>query len=558
MSVNYEDIIREIQRNDPNLPTIVNELTNVLQNPDASTFAVEEVMTSDQSMTIAVNTSFYRGGRDRVTDLREAVSNLGFEKIRNVILTTSLFKMFSGPSAEEKFSLTGLWRHSLGVASTSRLIAKYLGKSWHETVYTCGLVHDIGKFARFRFDEGKDEEDFIKDSQLALDKKINFHKAELINDSPKHDYLGYLICKNWGLSSYVEGVVRWHHEPNPDLRKGVTSEEAHELIDVVIFANWAVNHLKFGFSGHETPDTPPDALLRRLNLDASQVDQIQADIENELTLTEDFCELLDIGQESGGGTPKDRKSPIKFSKSLKHKQRQRSWLDWFLNFTLSFFSKNKKEDLRSDWVGMLSSVSDCNEEEVKPFEVSKDIESILVDEIRSVFGKGKRNIDLLDESIQITDLMSADRDANVPSLGEEQMNLLMGEVKKTFHEPMRVSETKAKKLDEFPQKADSTDVQNDWLGTLAAISNFEEIKSLKRVPKEREDTFLDEVKNVFGESQNQENLFDESIQIAGIMDTDGDGPVPQLSELQKELLMNEVRKISSNSERKEEPPSPNF
>ena len=552
MSVNYEYLVNQIQRNHPTLPIIVNELTNDLQNPDASTFAVEDVMTTDQSMTTKIlrfaNTSFYRGDRDEKTEMH------GLGKIRNVVLTTSLFKMFSGPSAEEKFSLTGLWKHSLGVASASRLIAKYLGKSWHERAYTCGLVHDIGKVARFNLDEGKDVKDFIKDSQLALDKKINFHKAELINGSPKHYILGYLICKNWGLSKFAEVVVRWHHEPNPELRKKVTSEEAHELIDVVIFANWAVNYLKFGFSGHETPDTPPDALLRRLNLDASQVDQIQADIENELKMTEDFCEKLDSGQESGGGTPKDRKSPIKFSKSLKHRK-QRSWLDWFLNFTLSFFSKNKKEDLRSDWVGMLSSVSDCNEKKVKPFEVSKDIESILVDEIRSVFGKGKRNIDLLDESIQIADLMSADKNADVPSLSEEQMNLLMGEVKKTFHEPTRVSEPKAKESkDESSQKADSTDLQNDWVGTFAAISNIEEIKTLKGVPKEREDTLLHEVKNVFGERQDKQDLFDESIQIAGMMDTDGGGTVPQLSEEQKEFLMKEVRIAFNNSEEKRSTP----
>jgi hypothetical protein len=49
--------------------------------------------------------------------------------------------------------------------------------------------------------------------------------------------------------------------PNPERRQKVTSEEAHELIDVVIFANWAVNDQKFGFSGHESPDKPSDALL---------------------------------------------------------------------------------------------------------------------------------------------------------------------------------------------------------------------------------------------------------------------------------------------------------
>ena len=38
-----------------------------------------------------------------------------------------------------------------------------------------------------------------------------------------------------------------------------------------------------------------DALLDRLNLHPSQVDQICSDIENELKMTEDFCDLLDSG-----------------------------------------------------------------------------------------------------------------------------------------------------------------------------------------------------------------------------------------------------------------------
>ena len=298
-TINYEYLVGQIQRNLPTLPTIVNELTNVLQNPDASTFAVEDVMTADQSMTMKIlrvaNTSFYRGGRERVTDANEAIGTLGFEKIRNVVLTTSVFKMFSGPSAEQKFSLEGLWKHCLGVASASRCIANFLGKSWHERAYTCGLVHDIGKVARFKLDESEETEDFITDSQTSLDKKINFYKSELINQSPRHDYLGYLICKNWGLSSFVEGVVRWHHEPQTERRQKVTSEEAHELIDVVILANWAVNDQKFGFSGHESPDKPSDALLSRLNLNPGQIDHLCKDIENELKMTEDFCDLLDSG-----------------------------------------------------------------------------------------------------------------------------------------------------------------------------------------------------------------------------------------------------------------------
>ena len=70
------------------------------------------------------------------------------------------------------------------------------------------------------------------------------------------------------------------------------SEEAGEVIDLVILANWTVNHLKFGFSGHECPDHPSDALLQRLNLTSAYIDQILESISSELQLTKEFCSML--------------------------------------------------------------------------------------------------------------------------------------------------------------------------------------------------------------------------------------------------------------------------
>ena len=295
--VDYEALIQQIQRNLPTLPIIVNELTNILENPDTSTQQVEEVMVTDQSICTRIlriaNTTFYRGNREKVTDANEAIGALGFDKIKDVILTTSVFKVFAGKeSAEQRFSLEGLWKHSMGVAAASRAIAKYLGRSWHETAYTCGLVHDIGKVARFKLDEDNNDNLFLRDSQTALDQKINFFQAELSNGSPRHDYLGYLICRHWGLSGAVEGVVRWHHEPNPDKRQKVRIEsDTSDLIDLVIVANWIVNDLEFGFSGHEAADTPSDALLARLRID--HLDKVIEDVRSELELTEDFCGILE-------------------------------------------------------------------------------------------------------------------------------------------------------------------------------------------------------------------------------------------------------------------------
>ena len=98
MTIDYNFLINQIQRELPTLPNVVNELTKILDNPNSSGFCVEDVMASDQSMTMKIlrvaNTSFYRGNRERVTSVNEAVGSLGFESIKNIVLNSSVFKIF--------------------------------------------------------------------------------------------------------------------------------------------------------------------------------------------------------------------------------------------------------------------------------------------------------------------------------------------------------------------------------------------------------------------------------------------------------------------------------
>ena len=126
MGINYENLISQIQRNLPTLPTVLSELSNIMKDPNCSSIAVEEVMASDQSMTMKIlrvaNTSFYRGSRERVTSTSEAIGSLGFEKIKNIALTTSVFEFFSNEKEKDKLLLEDLWKHSLGVGWASRKI----------------------------------------------------------------------------------------------------------------------------------------------------------------------------------------------------------------------------------------------------------------------------------------------------------------------------------------------------------------------------------------------------------------------------------------------------
>ena len=85
------DQIKEI----PTLPTIVFELNQHLQNPEASIAKVSETIEKDQAMSLKilklVNSAFY-GFQSKVSDVKNAVVLLGFNAVRNAIISVSVIQ----------------------------------------------------------------------------------------------------------------------------------------------------------------------------------------------------------------------------------------------------------------------------------------------------------------------------------------------------------------------------------------------------------------------------------------------------------------------------------
>ncbi|MFP6854760.1 MAG: HDOD domain-containing protein, partial [Opitutales bacterium] len=189
----------------PTLPTIFTELTQMLSDSNSNIHQVERLMGSDQSLTMRVlkvaNSAYYRVS-DRVTTIGEAVNYLGFDRLKKVALSSSILSIFKGPSSDA-FNVESFWKHGIGVAVASGAIAKYVGLKDHETTYVCGLVHDIGKIVNYMLDA----ENFLKIVQFSLDEKVDLCTAERTHDYPRHDVMGYYVCKHWKLSKYILAAV---------------------------------------------------------------------------------------------------------------------------------------------------------------------------------------------------------------------------------------------------------------------------------------------------------------------------------------------------------------
>ena len=296
---NYEQLVKQILSKMPSLSTVARDLAYLL-NEDANIGIahIEELLIRDQTLAVRVlrvaNGPFFREGNDeRISSLGEAILRIGIEQIKQIVLSFSVFKLFRSEKDEE-FDVKGLWVHSHGVASISRRLAEFLGfgKEWGSIAYTSGMIHDIGKVARFRLDKFEHTESLAHDSRLALLDSINFKEAEILNQSVLHDYLGYVLCKSCDFIGFTQDVVRWHHEPEPRSRNEMSSEESHYLVDIVIVANWLTHQQRFGFSGHKIVTKPSDFLFERLGLDQAKLESLQQTVPAILESTKSFNDIV--------------------------------------------------------------------------------------------------------------------------------------------------------------------------------------------------------------------------------------------------------------------------
>ena len=100
----------------PTLPIIVLELNKLLRDPDTSIKTVCDTIEKDQAITLKilklVNSAFY-GFKSKISDLRNAVALLGYNAVRNAIVSLSVINSFPKRVTLKHFDSSIFWKHSL-------------------------------------------------------------------------------------------------------------------------------------------------------------------------------------------------------------------------------------------------------------------------------------------------------------------------------------------------------------------------------------------------------------------------------------------------------------
>lgn len=211
----------------PTLPHLVVRILDLSSKSDVDIELLADAILKDKVLTARmirlVNSAFW-GIQRRITSIREAIVYLGFQQIRSVVLTSSLFHAFQ--TRNPAFRLSAVWEHGLGCAMISRIISEKVGFEDSEKAYIAGLIHDIGEVILSQF--GPDKFDDVID-RVQKD-HLTFYEAESAVIGVNHTDFGPWFAENWGFSEELAEAIICHHTPDK-------STVNPRLVSIVVLAD---------------------------------------------------------------------------------------------------------------------------------------------------------------------------------------------------------------------------------------------------------------------------------------------------------------------------------
>ncbi len=272
--------IMEKMKELPTLPVIANKVQQMLYNPKTNTSELASLIEKDQSITSKIlkliNSAFY-SLPERVTNISQAISHLGYKNISQIVMTLSIFDTLK-TKHNSLFDRREFWLHSIASAVLGKKIAQMIKYAEPEDIFTACLLHDIGKV----FMDGFLKEEFNNVLSFADEKSISFYEAENILLGVNHSMIGEWIARSWKLPIHVIGAIKHHHQKLEDREGLVVSGDVS--IDIVRLSDIAVRSAGFGKNGDGKGYRPKitNDLIKRLPIIKEDIDELLNSLKEEI------------------------------------------------------------------------------------------------------------------------------------------------------------------------------------------------------------------------------------------------------------------------------------
>jgi HD-like signal output (HDOD) protein len=194
----------------PAMPRTCTSLRTAMADPDVSAREVARIIHEDSAVAAKVlqlvNSAFFRLAR-RITSIEQAVSYLGFNAIRTLVMSVEVFSAWRSDVGTCELTPTRLQEQAHRVAAATRALAD--GTAFADDALLAGLLHNIGYWVLLQ--ECPDQ--VQRAIEVARTSGASLHAAEEQVIGASHAAIGAYLLGVWGLPYPVIEAVAFQHCP---------------------------------------------------------------------------------------------------------------------------------------------------------------------------------------------------------------------------------------------------------------------------------------------------------------------------------------------------------
>lgn len=217
------ELLEELQSDKlvlPSLPEVALKIRDVIDNPEASTQQIADVILTDAALTARLiqvaNSPLIRGNK-RIESVDMAITRMGNAMVTNLVNSLIVQQMFQPTTEISDKKFREFWDHSAQVAAISHALASF-ARLKPDQALLAGLMHDIGMLPVIK--RAEDEPELLNNPQL-LDNILK----------NTHAQIGQAMLSKWEFpEAFIEAAAQ--HE---NLQR--THDGAADYLDIVIVAN---------------------------------------------------------------------------------------------------------------------------------------------------------------------------------------------------------------------------------------------------------------------------------------------------------------------------------
>ena len=241
----------------PAMPEVVREVMSSFRDANVGSAILAHKIALDQGLSARIlrvaNSSFYGLARE-VGSIQDAVTVLGFDAIRSLVVSAGFTRAFPA-TADDPFDRHTYWMRSFRVGTYTEVLAQCLG-GVRQLSFTAGLFHDVGqlvlsvcipeKFAGILAQQKTSGSSLIEVEQAVL----GFDHAEI----------GAEMARRWNFPHEIENAIHFWRAPE------------HEPFEPIAGLVCVAVLIESGLSGNALINSVPKTLRDRLQLSWERIE----------------------------------------------------------------------------------------------------------------------------------------------------------------------------------------------------------------------------------------------------------------------------------------------